>query len=76
MLFIFALAWYLLGCWVLLMMIKSENKRCPTDTTPFGPALLISLFSWFGVLIVWTFKIMVSLDITKQIQKFVDDFES
>ena len=58
------------------MMIKSENKRCPTDTMSFGQALLISLSSWFGVLIVWTFKIMVSLDISKQIKKFVDDFES
>ena len=76
MLFIFALAWYLIGCWVLLMMIKSENKRCPNNTLPFSQALVISLFSWFGILIVLVVKIMVSLSITKQIQKFIDDFES
>lgn len=74
--FIFALAWYLLGCWVLLMMIKSENKRCPKDTVPFVPALMMSVSSWFGVVLVWTFKIISSLDVTKRIKKFIEDFES
>lgn len=74
--FIFALVWYLLGCWILLAMIKEENKRCPKDTLPFGPALLMSMSSWIGVVLVWIFKIISSLGVTKRVKKFIEDFES